>query len=225
MATPAAFVPVDQVIATAKSIMEGADSIDRAFIKEWVALGLQEIGPNLAWFGDATLYPADNSLRKPTDMQQALDLALYDSQGAELRYVLRGKGERIHASDNSLRNDGTYAPGFGAPIDLSEDQYYYNIGSQGAAVAYAKLKYFRFPTDENGDIMVPESDVFALATFIKYMWYWRKDDKQGIALMHPIWISRRNEAGANHNIPSQLDAAEIARAFNSMIQKQRFKQF
>ncbi len=226
MATPSSFVPADQVIATAMSISEGADTIDRAFLKEWVYLGLLEIGPNTAWFDDATLYPVDYSMRKPENMHSAISLSLHDSSGAELKYVLRGYGRRNHDSDNQLVREGTYAPALGAPIDLSEDAHYYNIGTAtGNLVSYGQLKYWKFPVDEHGDLMVPESDVLTLAKFLKYMMYFRKDDKQGIALTHPIWTAARNEARGAHRTPDIFHGTETARTFQSMIQKQRFKQF
>jgi hypothetical protein len=227
MATASSFVPVDQVIATAMSISEGADTIDRAFMKDWVYLGLQEIGPNVAWYGEAVLYPTDYTFQKPANMHSAIDITLYDSAGKELRYTFRGKGHRGHQSDNILINDGTYAPGLGAPIDLSEDAYYYHIGTSDAAsiVSHAFLKYWKFPVDEHGDLMVPEQDVLPLAKFVKYMLYFRKDDKQGIRLTHPIWTAARNEARAAHKIPDGIMGTEIARTFQSLIQKQRFKQF
>jgi len=227
MPTPSVFVPASDVIATAKSVLEGADTIDRAFFHQWVYLGLKELGPNMSWFGEATIYPVEYSLRKPADLYSTIDISLYDNQDKEIRFVYRGKGSRIHESDSELINDGTYAPSLGAPVDLSEDIYYYNLGSSEGAqrVSYAKIKYFRMPVDENGDLMVPESDVFPLTLFLRYMWYMRKDDKQGISMAHPVWIAARNEARTAHKIPDMLLAGEIARTFNSMIPKQRFKQF
>jgi len=227
MATASAFVPVDNVIALAMSISEGSDTIDRAFMKDWVYLGLQEIGANASWFEEATIYPVDYALRKPDNMHSAIDIALYDSAGSELKYVLRGKGHRIHESDNSLINNETYAPVLGAPIDLSEDAYYFHVGNNatGALVDHANLKYWKYPVDEHGDLMIPEQDVLTLTKFVKYMLYFRKDDKQGIRLTHPIWTAARNEARGAHNTPSMLEGTEIARTFQSMIQKQRFKQF
>ena len=227
MATPSSFVPVDNVVAIAMSMNEQADTIDRAFLRDWIYLGLQEIGPNTAWYDEATLYPTDYSLRKPDNMHSAIDIALYDSDGGELSYVFRGLGTRIHESDSPLTNTGDYAPGLGAPIDLSEDAYYFHLGSNGmeSMVASAVLKYWKFPVDEHGDLMVPDSDVLALAKFVAYMMYFRKGDKQGIQLTHPIWTAARNEARGAHKIPSQLEGKEIMRTFNSMIQKQRFKTF
>jgi len=226
MATTSSFVPVDQVIATFKSITEGADTIDRAFVKEWVYLGLTELGPNMAWISEpVTLYPIDSGLQKPLDMYSPIDIALYDVNGAELKYAYRGKNYRIHVSDNSLLNNAEYAPGLGAPIDLSEDSYYFHLGSNAGSVAYAILKYWKFPTDENGELKIPEQDVFTLSLFCKYMYYMRKDDKVGMGQFHNLWIAARNEARTAHKIPSMLEGAEIARGWNSMIQKMRFKNF
>lgn len=227
MPTPAALVPASQVVATAKSLIEDADNIDRAFFLEWVYLGLQELGPNTSWLGEAQIYPTDYSLRKPDDLHTSLKLALYDSNGGELQYTYRGLGTRSHASDNTLVNDGTYAPALGSTIDLSEDQFYFHLGSSEGAqrVAYAKLTYFKLPTDANGDLLVPESDVLALTFFIRYMWAFRKNDLSAVSLLHPIWIRRRNEARTAHKIPDQLIGTEIARLFSSLIPKMRFKQF
>lgn len=223
---PVAFVPIDQVVATFNSLMEGADSIDTAFVKEWVYLGIQEIGPNISWYNECDIYPVDLTLQKPKDFHQAIDIALYDSGGCELAYVFRGKGRRIHKSDTALINEDVYAPELASPIDLSEDQYYYHLGSNAnGVVASAVLKYWKLPTDVNGDLLIPENDVFPLALFCRYCYYMRKDDKQGIAFAKPIWIAARNEARGAHRTLSMLEAGEIARSWNTMIKKMRFRQF
>lgn len=221
----AAFVPVDQVIATAASLREGADHIDRAYIKEWIWLGLKEIGPTLAWYNEARLYPTEFALQKPQDYYDAIDLALFTESDSELRYTYRGKGTRIHNSENSLLDGAPYAPEMGAPIDLSEDQYYFHLGSNGSAVNYAILKYWKFPTDENGDMLIPEQFVLGLAIFCVYMFAFRKDDKVGIGQFHNLWVAKRNELRAEANMPSGIDITELARSWNSMIKKTRFKNF
>ena len=220
MATPSAFVNSNEVIATAMSVLEGADTIDRAFLKQWVYLGLQEIGPNTAWYDEATLYPVEHVLRKPSDMHSPIDLALFDSGNHEIKYTLRGKGNRIHEEDSST----IY---YNSSVDLSEDAYYFHIGTQSASnlVSHAILKYWKFPVDEAGDLLVPETDSLPLVLFIRYMWAMRKDDKQGINQAYPMWRQALREARSAHKIPSILEGAEIARTWSSMIQKQRFKQF
>lgn len=221
---PASFVPIEQVVSTFNSLMEGADSIDSAFVKEWIYLGLQEIGPNTAWYGESELFPTDLLLTKPTDMHSAIDIALYAGT-FELSYVFRGKGRRIHNSDNSLVNQGTYAPELHAPLDLSEDQYYFILGSNGVSCTSAILKYWKLPTDVNGDLLIPENDVLTLALFCRYCYYMRKDDKQGISMSYPIWLKARREARASHNTLSMLEGTEIARSWNTMIKKMRFRKF
>lgn len=207
------------------SIIENADTMDRAYFKEWVYLGLLDIGPTLDWFGECTLYPDTFTLKKPDGFHSAIDITLFDANGGELKSTYRGLGTRIHASDNGLINDAMYAPTLGAPIDLSEDAYYFHLGSNSTQVSYAILKYWQFPFDENGDLLIPETDVLPLALFIRYMWYLRKDDKQGIVMGNQKWIAARNEARGAHRTPSMLVGTEIARTWNSMIQKQRYKKF
>lgn len=225
MATPNSLVPVSQVVATAMSVLEGSDTIDRSFFNEWVYLGLLELGPNMAWYDEATVYPNDFTLKKPDNFHSAIDLALYDSSKNELRYVYRGLGKRIHAADNSLTNAAVYAPTQGAPIDVSEDEYYFHLGSNSTSVSYACVKFWAMPFDENGDLLIPETDIMALVLFLRYMWYMRKNDKQGMMIAHNLYIPARNEARAAHKIPSMLVGGEIARSWNSMIRKQRYKTF
>lgn len=223
--TTSSFVPIEQVIATAASVMEGADTVDRAYFKEWIYIGLTELGPNTAWYDEAIVYPIDLDIRKPENIYSVIDIALYDVNMKELNYALRGKGSRIHLSDNSLINSAMYGPSLGAPIDLSEDSYYFHLGTNGAAVASAKIKYWRYPVDDNGDLLIPEQDVLPLTIFCKYMYYMRKDDKVGMGQFHNLWIAARNEARGAHKIPSELEGTELARSWNSMIQKMRFKKF
>lgn len=225
MATPVALVPIEQVVSTAMSVLEKADTADRAYFKEWVYLGLLEIGPNLAWYAEATLYPDTFTLKKPDGFHSAIDLGLYDSSKNELKYVYRGMGTRIHASDNSLLNAAAYAPTQGAPIDVSEDEYYFHLGTNSTQVSYAVVKYWQIPLDENGDLLIPEMDIMALVQFLRYMWYMRKDDKTGMAMQKNSWIAARNEARGAHRTPSMLVGGEIARSWNSMIRKQRYKTF
>lgn len=225
MTGEAAFVPVDQVIALANSLSEDSDHIDRAYYIEWIWLGLKDIGPSDAWYGEATLYPVEYTLQKPKDLYSTIDIALFDASGAEISFAYRGKGSRIHASDNTYINQNMYEPAFGAPVDLSEDQYYYHLGSNSQAVSFALVKYFKFPTDEAGEMLIPESHVLALAIFCKYCYYMRKDDKNGMGIMHNRWIATRNELRAELNTPSMMKGTELARTWNSMIQKARFKKF
>lgn len=226
MSTTSLLVPIEQVRATAMSLIENADTMDRAYFDEWIYLGLKEIGPNTAWVSPVTtLYPNHLEILKPKDMASPISLALFDANGNEMRYVHRGKGGRTHLSGNSNLDSSIYAPEFGAPIDLSEDGYYFHLGSNGASVSYAKVVYWKLPVDENGKLLVPDTDVLALSMFVRYMWMIRKDDKAGIGQAKNIWIPLRNEARATHAMPSMMEGADMARSFNSMIQKMRYKIF
>jgi len=226
MPTSSSFVSVKQVAATAKSIIEDADIMDRAYFDEWIWLGLKELGPNTAWVSPpTTIYPNNLELQKPKDMYSPISIGLFNSGGQELRYTYRGIGTRVHDSGNNNIDAGIYAPEFGAPIDLSEDAYYFHLGTNGGSVSYAKIVYWKYPVDEVGNLLIPEDDVLPLAFFVKYMWYCRKDDKAGMGQWNNKWIAARNEARGSHKIPSELQGTEIARTFNSMIQKMRFKTF
>lgn len=226
MAQGSDFVFVERMEALAASTIENVPSSARAFFKEWIGEAIKQIGPSKAWYsGPVVLYPTDYMFRKPVDMYDPIDIALFDSSHNELKYAFRGFAKRIHASDNNLINTGQYVPEQGAPIDLSEDAYYFHLGTNGAAVDYAVLKYWKMPVDDTGELLMTESNTFAIMMFIHYMMALRSGNHIDKGQARNAWLSARNEARSENKTPSMLEMDEIARSWNSMIKKMRFKQF
>lgn len=215
------FVSIDEAIDTAMSFIEGADAIDRNIFRQWVYLGLRQIGPSKDWIKDATLYADDFTLRKPDDCYKLIDVALFTATNQELSYAYRGAGTRIH-SNRKLQTLSTSTRPITNVIDLSEDSYYLHFGTTqdqlGSLVSYAKIKYLQLPVDEDGLPKIPENHVFAIAMFI--VWRWTAKDKNNWHLAPQAkadWLEQRNIAKSLNRLPSQLEGTEIARKWMTML--------
>lgn len=212
------FVSVDEVVATAESFIGPVSATDRNLMRQWAYLGLRNIGASKAWVETCVIYPKELEARKPDDMYKAIDLALYNASNVELYFAFRGTGTRIHSPKNLQSRNQQYLPEFGAVIDVSEDNFYFHLGSNGSDVAYIKLKYFKLPIDENGLPLIPEDHVLAIAFFIQWIWSKRKgDNRSEIDQNKRDWKIERAKVRSANNMPSQLETDEINRKWMSMI--------
>lgn len=226
MAQGSDFTNIDRVVALATSGIKNVTPADRAFFNEWIVEGLKQIGPTTSWISEpVTLYPTELSMRKPQDMYEPIDIALFDSAGGEIRYIFRGQSKRIHASPSNLINTGQYVPELGAVVDLSEDAYYFHLGSNGTNVAYAQLVYYKIPTDLEGNLIVSEKEIFALTCFIDYMMSKRNSEKQYVAMYWNMFKQAAKETRAELKLPHKMAMDETARSWNSMIKKIRFRNY
>jgi hypothetical protein len=226
MAKITKFVPLNQVTAEAASIIKGSTEKDRLLFKQWVYRGLREIGPGKQNIDVCTLYPVDLSFKKPEDCASIIDVALFSSTGEELKYTYRFGKSRIHRSRNSYINDGVYSLSVDALVDVSEDDFYIHMGSNGNTVDKAVVRYFKFPIDEEGMPKIPEDQVFALMLFIRYMWAMRDNDNRSeIEQNYNMWLRERDRAKSRNKMPSMLEGKQIAKNWMSLIDKPFFDNF
>lgn len=220
------FVHVDEPIALAMTLIPNSSSMDKAVARQWAYMGLRDIGPGMHWFEDCVLYPSSNlSMRKPDDMWKPRSLALFNQAGEELRYSYKGLGRRLHSSGNVHLDSGEYAPSLGAPIDLSEDSYFFHLGSNGSDVYCAKVTYWKLPIDSYGLPLVPEHQVLAIAMFIRWMWSISNSDKQDRQLSRQDYMAARGEARGRNKIPNGLEMEQIAKEWVSLLNAPQFKRF
>lgn len=220
------FVPLDQVTAEAMTVIGDADNKDRLIFRQWVYRALREIGVGKQNVEVCNLYPKDLSMQKPDDCTSIIDIALFDVNNNEMLYKYHSGASRIHQNRNTYAADGTYSPSVGSIIDLSEDDYYIHLGSNASEVAYAKIRYFKFPVDEDGLPKIPEDQVFAITMFIRYMWSMRKNDNRSeIDQNRYTWLSEKAAAKARSKMPSMLEGKQIAKTWMSMISKPFFDNF
>jgi hypothetical protein len=203
------FISVEDVVANAQSVIPDADDKATNIMKQWVYLGVREIGVTLEDIKVAELYPEDNSVRKPHDIVIIDDIALLDAQGNEYQYHYRGPGKRIHTSTE---------PTSDYPVDISEDDYYIHLGSTGSGITRVVIRYYSLPIDEHGDIKIKQDYLVPLIDYLTYMWARRNKDKN-LGLYLSIWNSQLLKAKARNRRVNPLAMKAISDKINSMIKK------
>jgi hypothetical protein len=209
------FLNIDEIVAHAESIIEDADEAARVVFRQWAWLGERQLG--FGGFSEevSSIVVDDLSIRKPSDLASVIDIALYDSSDLEYQFKYRDGKKRIHTGDSGQRK-----------IDVSEDAYYFHLGSNGSLITYAKLRYYAYPIDEDNNPMFPEHHLLALMLFIRWMWEMRKNKNQSaIAEARAVWIMEAQKTKAANKMPHQLKGAEIAKQWMSMIDKARYNDF
>ena len=220
------FISVDEPIAVAMGLIPNSSSVEKAVARQWAYMGLRDIGAGIHWLEDCVLYPNSNlSMRKPDDMWKAIDIALLDTNGQELRFSYKGLGRRIHSSGKLSLDSGEYAPSLHAPIDLSEDNFYFHLGSNGSSVYCAKVKYWKLPVDTYGQPMIPEHQLLAIALFIRWMWSMAHSDKEDRKLARIEYLQARSEARALGKMPSGIEMDQVAKEWPNMLNAPQFKNF
>jgi hypothetical protein len=211
------FMNIDEVVAHAESVIEDTDDRARVLFRQWAWLGEKQLGFGAANEETKDIVAEDLSVRKPSNMASAIDIALYDSAGAEYQYKYQFGNHRIHV------NNSTSAQ---AKIDLSEDSYYYHLGTNASGITYAKLRYYAYPIDDENNPMFPNHHILALMMFIRWMWEVRKNNNQSaIGMAKSDWIGESTKAKAANKMPDMLKGKEIATTWMSMIDKARHYDF
>lgn len=210
------FISIDEVVDNAKTIILDADDKSHLLMRQWVYLGVKQIGVSLDNIEVCTLNAHDGSFRKPDNFLIVDDIALYDDSDNEYQMNYRGPGTRIHKATEPLTP---------APIDLSEDDYYFHMGSSGCEyVTKAVIRYYALPLDEYGDVKIAERYLLALMFFLKFMW----DTRQNNATREESkinWTQNLLKQKALNRAPSPLAAEYTARKLNSMINKIMYRSF
>ena len=203
------FISVEDVVANAQSVIPEADDRATNIMKQWVYLGIKEIGVSLEDIKVAELYPEDNSVRKPEDIIVIDDIALLDSAGNEYQYHYRGPGTRIHSASE---------PTDDYPIDISEDDYYIHFGSTGSGITKVVIRYYALPIDEHGDIKIKQDYLVPLIDYLQYMWARRTKDKN-VGFYLSLWKEQMLKAKAKNRAVSPIAMKALSEKINSMIKK------
>lgn len=213
-------IPLDEITAEAKSILKDATDHDRLLFRQWAVTALKQLGPTKDNVEIATLYPIDYSMKKPDDCSSAIDIALFTSGDLEIKAKYKSGAQRIHTrTDRNLR-DGLYSYSEGFPVEISEDDYYFNLSTNSNNVAYAILRYYKLPIGDDGLPMIPEVYREAIIQFIRWRWQIRQNENQSaIAQARQDWLIERGTAKGNAKMPSMLEAKTIMNDWVSMIGK------
>lgn len=212
------FAPMSEVVDTATLICAGATDEDRVIFRQWAFLGMMQIGPTKHWIKTCRIENKGGFMRKPKDFASLVSLGLYDSSDAELRYEFFGEGARVHTDRTTTHALVGQDEPIGL-IDLSEDAYNFILGSNGTDVDHALLRYLALPVDTNGELLIPEDNIFAVTTFIRWNWAMRKGDNQSeIQLARDTWYREKDRIYGDNKMPSTFDAKEFGKKYLSLIQ-------
>lgn len=210
------FLTLDEITAEAMSIVPGATSEEQLYARQWAYSALRELGPSDANIEVSVLYPENFKMMKPEAFHMAIDLGLFDSTGREILHTYKRGKSRVHQPQNEYLNNGIYAPEIGSFIEVSEDAYSFNLSSNSENVAYAKLRYFKFPVDENNNPMFPEHTRHAVMMYVRYLWALRMGDQQFKSYEDSWKVARAEARGMNKRINGLL-YKKLAREWMSMI--------
>lgn len=201
-------VSVDTVVATAASTLPYVSDEDRLLMREWAYLAVREIGPTeIDRVTDYKVPVNDFIAFKPEDAIFVEDLSFLDGDLGEIGYILDGKGGPIHSHSGESWNY----------IHVSEYPTYYALSSNAGNVRWAKMTYLGLPVDEDGMPKIPERATFAVALFLRYMWYMRQGQESVASNLEASWLRQKIRTTASMKTPDKVNFIELARNWKSMI--------
>jgi hypothetical protein len=219
------FASMSEVVDTATLVCKGATDEDRAIFRQWCFLSLLSVGPTKHWIKHCRLNPKNGSIKKPNDFSSLVALALYNSSDQELKYEYFGEGARVHADRASVHAVVTDSE-VPQRIDLSEDAYYFHLGSNYSEVSYALVRYLAMPVDTNGELLIPEDNILAVTMFIRWHWAMRQRENQSeIQLAQQTWYQEKDRIFGDNKMPSYFDAKEFGKKYLSLIQSYKPDRF
>lgn len=208
------FVPLSEITALATSIISTATDEDRNLFNTWCYEGIKSMGPNSTWIRVCDLEIEEGSFRKPSDMHTPIDIALYNSSGCEVPYTYHpDSAERIHVSRYDIHNVTVQETATNW-VHISDDPYYFNLGSDHCGVVLMKLRYFATPTDKYGNLLIPDIYTLPLAYFCRFMWSLRKNDNRSeIDQNQDMWLREKDRVKGRMKTPSALEMEAISAAW------------
>ena len=205
------YIPFDEMVESAMTVVKDKNSIARAVIKQWIWMGVKKLKFNEHHIKTSDAIAVENlAIKKPDDYVRPKELTLWDVNNKQFKYIWKGKGQIIkeQLSTNSW-------------IYVSENPDFFLLNSNGENVEYGLLTYYSWPIDKTGYPLVPEDAEEPLVQFVAWMYSKReKDPASTVDMNRRDWIKSRSEYNANSKMPHPIAGREIARTFGSLIQKQ-----
>lgn len=191
------YISIDTVIARAQTTIPLANTMDTNIWREWVWMGLQDLGISDEDVKSIVLYPHNGIAKKPDDMRVMIDLNLYDAAGNQKAHRFRTGGYRLY-DDTRIQTITEI------PVDVSEDRWNIILGTNGNDVAKIVIRYFSYPIDPETNLpLIREDETMALVYFIRFMWSMRKDDNRSeIAEKQRMWYMESDRIRARKKMES-----------------------
>lgn len=220
------YVDFDEVLAEAISTIgaQGDDEIAKQFCRQWIYRGLQKLGSTDNTIEVCTVYAKNLLIKKPKNLKKLDEIALYDANDVFIPHVWSAGNTRIYPNTQQysyIINEGTDEEvTYTLPVDLSENKTSYVLGTNGAMVSYALVRYYPYPIDVNGNPLVREDEVEALSFYCRYRWSMRKNENQSEIRENKIaWMEAADYCKAEKKSSdfSNETRKKIAATMNKMI--------
>lgn len=198
------YLPLNSVIAEAISITPDTDAADWAVARQWAVTAMMQLGTSEDEIEVCRIDAKNLVLMKPKDMRQCIEMALYDSSDCYIPHVFHAGKKRIYpdnryfptATNTSTTNNNTQYL-YLYPVDVSEDQQAFYLGTNATQVSYAMVRYYAYPLDENGLPMIRQDEKFAIMCYIRWAKSAKRNENQGeIAGNWMMWAAQHDRARA-----------------------------
>lgn len=209
MAITDSYITLDEVVDNAATTLRGSDNFDRNLMRQWAAIGERQIGFHLGAVKNCKIDVVDLSIKKPMDyVNKGLDeMGIFTSDGKEIRYTYRGYGKPVLPKRNARE----------FTVEVTEDAHYWHLDSTAEGAAYAHIRYYGFPTDEDGMPLIPAHHLLALMYFCRYMYGLRNPDMADPNAEQQRWTIEAAKARNKNKIPSRIELREIAKDWMHML--------
>jgi len=206
------YVSINEVVASAMTILPGATDSEKVFMRHWAVLGNRELGLSKDNLITETINVQDLTMRKPENLLSIDDFGLYSADGKEYAHTFVGLGKRVHLDRDEIDGSTKYT------IDVTEDGDFLHLSSNGSVVNRIKLRYYSIPIDDFGDPLILERKRLAISFFLSYMWAIRQGDNQAaIDRAEFRWLREAAKQRSKNKMPSVKEAQSIAKWYLSLI--------
>lgn len=182
------FVPLDSVVEEAMLVIGGDQDNEllKTMARQWIWRFKQELPVTEDEIKVCTIYPKNLILKKPSDMRRHLELSFYDSEGNWIPSQYHAGKDRIFpdfrfwpptATNITNSSDSNQLIHF-VPVDYSQDQFAFYLGTNGDNVSYAKVRYYAYPLDKDGMPLIREDEVQGCIYYVRFCASLRKDENQ-----------------------------------------------
>lgn len=208
----AKYITIDEVVASAVTILPGSTDAEKVFMRHWCVLGNRELGLSKDNVVTEKINVQDLTIRKPTNLLSIDDIGLYKENDVEIVTVYKGYGEMTHTDLDTIQ--GTMK----LTVSISEDDDFLHLSSNGSVIDYAKIRYYSIPIDDKGNPLILERKRFAIMFFLSYMWTIRQAANQSeVDRAELRWLREAAKQRAKNKMPSVLEMKSISKWYMSLI--------
>jgi hypothetical protein len=200
-----AYVSINEVTAAAQTVLKASDNMDRNIWKYWAYLAALDLGLSDDEIKVAELTPTNLEAALPEGCRQIIEVSLYDTSDNPLKHKFRTGTDRIYPNDlqNVFTTGDSEVLERIYPVDVSNDNNYIYLGTNGDLVGKIFIRYFAYPVDADGQPMIREEDVLACVYFIRYMDALRQDDNRSKIQQDQLnWFREADRARARKKMSS-----------------------